>query len=81
MQMLPAQIYHVIAFLLAAVVVLWTTPDVKNIGIKSGRLDKPDERKVHQRPMVRLGGVSILGTVILLLILCCSLTVTIYQIK
>lgn len=48
MQMLPAQIYHVIAFLLAAVVVLWTTPDVKNIGIKSGRLDKPSERKVHQ---------------------------------
>ena len=59
MQMLPAQIYHLIAFLLAAIVVLWTTPDVKNIGIRSGRLDKPDERKVHQRPMVRLGGVSI----------------------
>ncbi|WP_414623659.1 glycosyltransferase family 4 protein [Calothrix sp. CCY 0018] len=68
MQMLPAQIYHVIAFLLAAVVVLWTTPDVKNIGIKSGRLDKPSERKVHQSPMVRLGGVSIFaGTVISLL--------------
>ena len=68
MQMLPAQIYHLIAFLLAAVVVLWTTPDVKNIGIRSGRLDKPDERKVHQRPMVRLGGVSIfVGTVISLL--------------
>ena len=68
MQMLPAQIYHLIAFLLAAVVVLWTTPDVKNIGIRSGRLDKPDERKVHQRPMVRLGGVSIFaGTIISLL--------------
>ncbi len=56
---MPAQIYHLIAFLAAAVVVLWTTPDVRNIGIKSGRLDKPNERKVHQRPMVRLGGVSI----------------------
>ncbi|MEM7712066.1 MAG: MraY family glycosyltransferase, partial [Cyanobacteria bacterium P01_A01_bin.68] len=68
MQMLPAQIYHLIAFLLAAVVVLWTTPDVKNIGIRSGRLDKPSERKVHQRPMVRLGGVSIFaGTIISLL--------------
>ena len=68
MQMLPAQIYHLIAFLLAAVVVLWTTPDVKNIGIRSGRLDKPSERKVHQSPMVRLGGVSIFaGTIISLL--------------
>ena len=43
------QIYHLIAFLVAAVVVLWTIPDVRNIGIKSGQLDKPGERKVHQR--------------------------------
>lgn len=66
---IPVQTYHLIAFLVAAVVVLWTTPDVRNIGIKSGRLDKPGDRKVHQRPMVRLGGVSIFtGTVISLLI-------------
>ncbi|MDF5728263.1 MAG: MraY family glycosyltransferase [Rhizonema sp. PD38] len=66
---MPAQIYHLIAFLVAAVVVLWTIPDVRNIGIKSGRLDKPGDRKVHQRPMVRLGGVSIFtGTNISLII-------------
>ncbi|MBD2450804.1 undecaprenyl/decaprenyl-phosphate alpha-N-acetylglucosaminyl 1-phosphate transferase [Nostoc sp. FACHB-152] len=66
---MPAQIYHLIAFLVAAVVVLWTTPDVKNIGIKSGNVDKPGGRKVHERPMVRLGGVSIFaGTIISLLI-------------
>ncbi|GAB1540801.1 MraY family glycosyltransferase [Scytonema sp. NUACC21] len=61
---MSAQIYHLTAFLVAAVVVLWTTPDVKNLGIKSGQVDKPNERKVHQRPMVRLGGVSIFaGTI------------------
>jgi UDP-GlcNAc:undecaprenyl-phosphate GlcNAc-1-phosphate transferase len=66
---MPAQIYHLIAFLIAAVVVLWTTPDVRNLGIKSGRLDRPGDRKVHQRPMVRLGGVSIfVGTTASLLI-------------
>jgi UDP-N-acetylmuramyl pentapeptide phosphotransferase/UDP-N-acetylglucosamine-1-phosphate transferase len=66
---MPAQIYHLIAFLIAAIVVLWTIPDVKKIGIKSGHLDKPGGRKVHQRPMVRLGGVSIFaGTFISLLI-------------
>jgi UDP-GlcNAc:undecaprenyl-phosphate/decaprenyl-phosphate GlcNAc-1-phosphate transferase len=64
------QIYHLIAFLVAAVVVLWTTPDVRNIGIKSGRLDRPNDRKVHQRPMVRLGGVSIFaGAIASLLII------------
>ncbi|MBD2437986.1 glycosyltransferase family 4 protein [Nostoc sp. FACHB-110] len=66
---MPPQIYHLIAFLVAAVVVLWTTPDVKNIGIKSGNVDKPGGRKVHERPMVRLGGVSIFaGTLISLLV-------------
>jgi UDP-GlcNAc:undecaprenyl-phosphate/decaprenyl-phosphate GlcNAc-1-phosphate transferase len=65
---MPVQIYHLIAFLIAAVVVLWTTPDVRNIGIKSGQVDKPGDRKVHQRPMVRLGGVSIFaGTMMALL--------------
>ncbi len=66
--MLP-QIYHLLAFLVAAVVVLWTIPDVKNIGIKSGRVDQPGDRKVHKHPMVRLGGVSIFaGTITSLMI-------------
>ncbi|BAZ42901.1 family 4 glycosyl transferase [Calothrix sp. NIES-4101] len=66
---MPVQIYHLIAFLVAAVVVLWTTPDVRNIGIKSGQVDKPGDRKVHQRPMVRLGGVSIFTGTMMALIL------------
>jgi UDP-N-acetylmuramyl pentapeptide phosphotransferase/UDP-N-acetylglucosamine-1-phosphate transferase len=61
-------LYHVLAFLVSAIVVLWSTPIVKKIGLKSGRVDRPGERKVHQRPMVRLGGVSIfLGTLSALL--------------
>ena len=64
-----ARLYYLIAFLVSAMVVLGTTPVVKTIGIKSGRIDKPGGRKVHQRPMVRLGGVSIfLGTLTALLI-------------
>lgn len=66
---MPDPLYYLIAFLVSAVIVLWSTPVVKTIGIKSGRVDKPGERKVHQRPMVRLGGVSIFaGTLIALLI-------------
>lgn len=66
---MPYQLYHLLAFLVSALVVIWTTPLVKTIGIKSGKVDKPSDRKVHQRPMVRLGGVSIfLGSLIALLV-------------
>ncbi len=61
--------YHLVAFILSAVVVLILTPIVKSIGLKSGYVDLPDPRKVHKRPMVRLGGVSIfLGNLLALLI-------------
>ncbi|MEM1425340.1 MAG: MraY family glycosyltransferase [Cyanobacteria bacterium P01_H01_bin.130] len=61
--------YHLLAFLIATAIVMVTTPIVKTIGLRSGRVDLPGERKVHDRPMVRLGGVSIfLGFVTALLV-------------
>lgn len=66
---MPLHLYHLIAFLISAIVVLWSTPVVKTIGLKSGHVDRPNERKVHREPMVRLGGVSIfIGTVSALII-------------
>lgn len=66
---MPNELYHLVAFLISAVVVLWSTPVVKTIGFKRGLVDLPNERKIHQRPMVRVGGVSIfVGTIISLLI-------------
>ncbi|MGC9503873.1 glycosyltransferase family 4 protein [Baaleninema sp.] len=66
---MPQHLYHVLAFLVSAAVVLVTTPIVKAIGLRSGRVDLPGDRKVHDRPMVRLGGVSIfLGTLVALLL-------------
>lgn len=53
------EIYHLIAFLVSMNVVLWSTPVVKNIGLKSGHVDKPDPRKIHRKPIVRIGGVAI----------------------
>ncbi|NEQ23465.1 MAG: undecaprenyl/decaprenyl-phosphate alpha-N-acetylglucosaminyl 1-phosphate transferase [Microcoleus sp. SIO2G3] len=65
---MPYQLYHLAAFSVAAIVVLLSTPTIKAIGLKSGRVDLPNARKMHQRPMVRLGGVSIfLGVLIALL--------------
>ncbi|MBD2459973.1 undecaprenyl/decaprenyl-phosphate alpha-N-acetylglucosaminyl 1-phosphate transferase [Oscillatoria sp. FACHB-1407] len=66
---MPSHLYHLIAFIVSVAVVLVSTPIVRFIGLKSGYFDPPGGRKIHQRPMVRLGGVSIfLGTVISLLI-------------
>jgi UDP-GlcNAc:undecaprenyl-phosphate/decaprenyl-phosphate GlcNAc-1-phosphate transferase len=65
---MPNQSYHVIAFIIAAAVVLLATPLVRAIGLKTGYYDPPGGRKIHKRPMVRLGGVAIfLGTVLAML--------------
>ena len=66
---MPPQLYHLAAFILSSIVVLLTTPLVRKFGLENGYFDPPGGRKVHQRPMVRLGGVSIfLGTLIALLV-------------
>jgi UDP-GlcNAc:undecaprenyl-phosphate/decaprenyl-phosphate GlcNAc-1-phosphate transferase len=64
---------YLVAFLCAALVVLWTTPAVRAVGLMSGQVDVPDARKVHTQPMVRLGGVSIFGGVTTALLLVWSL--------
>ncbi|MGF1512688.1 MAG: glycosyltransferase family 4 protein [Elainellaceae cyanobacterium] len=53
------QLYHLLAFIISAGVVLVSTPVVKSIGLTSGRVDQPSDRKMHRQPMVRLGGISI----------------------
>ena len=61
--------YHLAAFVISAVVVLFLTPLVKKAGLASGKVDMPGGRKVHSQPMVRLGGVSIFfGVLIALLV-------------
>ncbi|PSF37064.1 undecaprenyl-phosphate alpha-N-acetylglucosaminyl 1-phosphate transferase [Aphanothece hegewaldii CCALA 016] len=67
---MSGDLYHLVAFLISHVVVLWSTPVVKTVGLKSGYVDQPGDRKVHKQPMVRLGGISIfIGTLIALLII------------
>lgn len=57
------------AFVVAVLVVLWVTPLINRFGLKNGLVDRPGGRKIHHRPMVRLGGVSIFtGTLIALLL-------------
>jgi len=57
------------AFTISALVVWFSTPIVRKLGLIAGLTDKPNDRKMHTTPVVRLGGVSIfIGTLCALLL-------------
>lgn len=59
---------YLVAFTVALAVAYVTTPWVKNMAIKAGALDAPDARKVHKKPIPRMGGLAIyLGFVLAVL--------------
>lgn len=49
----------ILTLLICFAVVLATTPIVKKLAFKIGAIDKPNQRKVHERIMPRLGGLAI----------------------
>ena len=60
--------YLLLTFSLSASTVLFSTPWVKKLALRFGYVDQPNARKVHQRPMVRLGGVAMFSGFILALL-------------
>ena len=50
---------YVLAFIIAAAVALLVTPGVIFFAKKTGAMDAPDARKVHKRPIPRIGGLGI----------------------
>ena len=48
-----------IGFICALLIALVMTPMVKKFANAVGAVDKPNERKVHTKPMPRLGGIAI----------------------
>ena len=51
--------YPLITFFVSAIAVLTSTPLVQRLGLKFGYVDLPGKRKVHQHPIVRVGGIAI----------------------
>ena len=60
--------YLLLTFSLSASTVLFSTPWVKKLALRLGYVDQPNARKVHQRPMVRLGGVAMFSGFLLALL-------------
>lgn len=50
---------YIVAFTIALAVAYFVTPRVKDLAIKIGALDAPDDRKVHTSPIPRMGGLAI----------------------
>jgi len=50
---------NVLAFMIALGMALVLTPGVIAFARRTGALDKPDARKVHARPIPRIGGIGI----------------------
>lgn len=49
----------ILGFLLATAIVFVITPTVGSIARLVGAMDEPDDRKIHDDPMPRLGGIAI----------------------
>ncbi len=60
---------YLVAFIVSALTVWLCTPLMRQIGLKAGITDKPNERKMHTTPVVRLGGVAIfIGSLVALML-------------
>jgi len=51
-------VFTALVFVAAMVVALILTPAMRAIGHRYGLLDQPDERKIHEIPIPRLGGIG-----------------------
>ena len=59
-----------LSFVTAAVATTGLAPMVRSFGLSLGLTDKPDPRKQHNRPMVRLGGIAmVLGFLLALAVI------------
>jgi UDP-GlcNAc:undecaprenyl-phosphate GlcNAc-1-phosphate transferase len=71
---MPAEWYYLLSFLLGTIFVIALIPIVKRVGIATGQIDKPDSRKIHKTPIVRIGGIGIFAATLLTLLVLYLLT-------
>ena len=60
---------YMLAFVFAAITALVATPLVMILAARTGALDVPDARKVHKKPIPRIGGIGIYAAFIISMVL------------
>jgi len=66
--MLSLEMSVIVAFAAAALFGLVVTPVVIRLAFVVGAVDQPNERKTHAKPMPRLGGVGVLASLVVALV-------------
>src|SRR5436189_4231400 len=56
-------LWFVLPALVAAALALGFTPLVARFAVRVGAMDIPDARKVHDRPIPRLGGLAVVASI------------------
>ena len=56
---------YLVLFLISFSASMLLTPLVRLMALRLGALDRPGERKVHQEPIPRLGGVAVILSVLI----------------
>ncbi len=65
----PSTLPYIFTFAVSTFAVVISTPFIRRLGLEAGLVDKPNERKMHTTPVVRVGGIAIfLGSMFALLI-------------
>ena len=59
---------YLVAFIVALIASFLLTPWVKQLAVKWGAMDAPDARKVHTKPIPRMGGLAIYAAFVLAVI-------------
>ncbi len=74
-------IYGIVAVLCAALMAYSLTPPVRVLAYKIGAIDVPtDGRRMHKRPMPRLGGLAIFAGFVVATLIFCDITPTLVSI-
>lgn len=66
--------YFFLIFFASLSLSMLLVPLSRRLALVVGAVDQPDERKVHNAPVTRLGGVGIAGAFMLAVLLCVKLT-------
>lgn len=52
-------LFYIVVFFISFILTLIVTPQIKKLAIRLKAFDNPNKRKIHQRPIPRLGGLSL----------------------
>ncbi|MCL6594435.1 MAG: undecaprenyl/decaprenyl-phosphate alpha-N-acetylglucosaminyl 1-phosphate transferase, partial [Alicyclobacillus sp.] len=51
--------YYIVSFLVAFAIVYFSVPYIRQLALRTGFVDRPNQRKIHKEPVPLLGGLAL----------------------